>query len=140
MAFILNLSFSIFEFIGGALTNSVAIMSDSIHDMADAISIVISFFLEKRSKRKPDNKYTFGYVRYSVLASIITITILIIGFILVIYNSIERIINPVKINYDGMILLSVFGVIINFFAAYFTKDGDSLNQKSVNLHMLEDVL
>lgn len=140
IAFILNLSFSIFEFIGGAFTNSVAIMSDSIHDMADAISIGISFFLEKKSKRRPDNKYTFGYVRYSVLASIITTTILIVGSILVIYNSIERIINPVKINYNGMILLSIFGVIINFFAAYFTKDGDSLNQKSVNLHMLEDVL
>ncbi len=140
VAFILNLSFSIFEFIGGLITNSVAIMSDSVHDMADATSIGISFFLEKKSKRKPDSKYTFGYVRYSVLASIITTTILIIGSTLVIYNSIKRIINPVEINYNGMILLSIFGVIINFLAAYFTKDGDSLNQKSVNLHMLEDVL
>ena len=140
VAFILNLGFSIFELIGGAITNSVAIISDSIHDMGDAMSIGLSFFLEKKSKRKPDDKYTYGYVRYSVIGSTITTTILIIGSILVIYNAVKRILNPVSINYDGMILFAVIGVIINFLAAYFTKDGHSLNQKSVNLHMLEDVL
>ena len=62
IAFILNLGFSIFEFIGGAITNSVAIISDSIHDMGDSLSIGLSFFLEKKSKQEPDEKYTFGYV------------------------------------------------------------------------------
>lgn len=140
IAFILNLSFSILEFIGGAFTNSVAIISDSVHDMGDALSIGVSYFLEKKSKKKPDDKYTYGYIRYSVLGSTITTVILLVGSILVIYNSILRIINPVEINYDGMIIFAVFGVIINFAAAYFTREGDSLNQKSVNLHMLEDVL
>lgn len=140
IAFILNLSFAIFEFIGGVFTNSVAIISDSIHDIGDAMSIGLSFFLEKKSKQKPDDKYTYGYVRYSVIGSLITTIILIIGSIFVVYNAINRIINPVEVNYNGMIIFAVFGVIINFLAAYFTKEGDSLNQKSVNLHMLEDVL
>ena len=140
IAFILNLGFSIFEFIGGTITNSVAIISDSIHDMGDAMSIGVSYFLEKKSKKKPDDKYTYGYVRYSVIGSTITTIILILGSLLVIYNAIKRIINPVEINYDGMIIFAVVGVVVNFLAAYFTKDGDSLNQKSVNLHMLEDVL
>lgn len=140
IAFILNLGFSIFEFIGGAITNSVAIMSDAIHDIGDAMSIGLSFFLEKKSKKKPDDKYTYGYVRYSVIGSLITTLILLIGSIFVIYNAIQRVINPVEINYDGMIIFAVIGVVINFLAAYYTKDGDSLNQKSVNLHMLEDVL
>lgn len=140
IAFILNITFSILEFIGGAITNSVAIISDSIHDMGDALSIGISYFLEKKSKQKPDERYTYGYIRYSVLGSVITTVILLTGSILVIYNSILRIINPVEINYNGMILFAIFGVIINYIAAYYTKDGDSLNQKSVNLHMLEDVL
>lgn len=139
IAFILNLSFSIFELLGGALTNSVAIISDSIHDIGDAISIGLSYFLEKKSKKKPDNKYTYGYVRYSVLGSIITTIILIIGSILVLIGSINRIINPVEINYNGMILFAIIGVLINFLAAYFTRTGNSLNQKAVNLHMLEDV-
>lgn len=140
IAFILNLAFSILEFLGGAFTNSVAIISDSVHDMGDAMSIGISYFLEKKSKKKPDEKHTYGYIRYSVLGSTITTVILLVGSILVIYNSILRIINPVEINYDGMIIFAIVGVIINFAAAYFTREGDSLNQKSVNLHMLEDVL
>lgn len=139
IAFILNLGFSIFEFIGGTLTNSVAIISDSIHDIGDAMSIGVSYFLEKKSKKKPDNKYTYGYVRYSVIGSLITTIILIIGSILIVLSSIKRIINPVNINYNGMIIFAVIGVIVNFLAAYFTKSGHSLNQKSVNLHMLEDV-
>lgn len=140
IAFLLNLVFAIFEFIGGFLTNSVAIISDSIHDLGDALSIGVSFFLEKKSKQRPDDKYTYGYVRYSVIGSLITTIILIIGSIFVIYNAINRIITPVEVNYNGMIILAILGVIINFLAAYFTKEGDSLNQKSVNLHMLEDVL
>ncbi len=140
IAFLLNLSFSIFEIIGGLFTNSIAIVSDAIHDFGDSISIGISYFLEKKSKKKPDNKYTYGYTRYSVLGAIITNTILITGSIFVIYNAITRIINPEEINYNGMIIFAIIGAIINFIAAYFTKEGDSLNQKAVNLHMLEDVL
>ena len=140
IAFLLNLLFSIIEFIGGTITNSVAIISDSIHDIGDAMSIGVSYFLERKSTKKPDNNYTYGYVRYSVLGSIITTFILLAGSILVIYNAILRLFNPVEINYNGMIIFAVLGVSINFLAAYFTKEGDSLNQKSVNLHMIEDVL
>ena len=140
IAFLLNMSFSIFELIGGIFTNSVAIISDAIHDFGDSISIGISYFLEKKSKKKPDHKYTFGYARYSILGAFITNAILTIGSVLVIINAVKRIINPVAINYDGMIIFAIFGVIVNFLAAYFTKEGDSLNQKAVNLHMLEDVL
>lgn len=140
IAFILNLSFSIFEFIGGTITNSVAIVSDSIHDIGDAISIGISYFLEKKSKKQPDATYTYGYARYSVIGSVITTLILLFGSVMVIVNAIGRIMNPVEINYNGMIIFAIIGVIVNFCAAYFTKEGDSLNQKAVNLHMLEDVL
>lgn len=140
IAFILNLSFSIFEFIGGALTNSVAIISDSIHDMGDAVSIGISYFLEKKSRKQPDENYTYGYARYSVIGSVITTLILLFGSTMVIYNAADRIFNPVEIHYNGMILFAVIGTVVNLVAAYFTKEGDSLNQKAVNLHMLEDVL
>ena len=140
IAFILNLFFSVFEFIGGAITGSVAIVSDAVHDIGDAISIGISFFLEKKSKKQPDDVYTYGYLRYSVIGSIITTVILLFGSGAVIYNAVIRIFNPAPINYNGMILFAVIGVLVNFVAAYFTRQGDSLNQKAVNLHMLEDVL
>lgn len=140
IAFILNLAFSIFELIGGIFTNSVAIISDAVHDFGDATSIGISFILEKISKRQPDEKHTYGYVRYSLIGGLITTTILLFGSCVVIYNAVCRIIDPMPINYDGMIVFGVVGVFVNFIAAYFTRDGDSINQKAVNLHMLEDVL
>ncbi len=140
IAFILNLSFSIFEFFGGIFTGSVAIISDAVHDLGDATSIGVSYFLEKKSKKQPDDVYTYGYARFSVMGGIITTLILLCGSVLVVYNAIRRIINPVEINYNGMIIFAIVGALVNFIAAYFTKDGDSINQKAVNLHMLEDVL
>ena len=139
IAFILNLSFAVFEFFGGIFTGSVAILSDAVHDLGDAASIGLSYFLEKKSKRQPDETHTYGYARYSVLGGVITTLILLIGSLIVIYNAVTRIINPIEIHYNGMILFAVVGVCVNFCAALFTREGDSLNQKAVNLHMLEDV-
>lgn len=140
IAFILNLSFSILEFFGGFFTGSIAILSDSVHDLGDAASIGISYFLEKKSKQRADENYTYGYARFSVLGGLITTVILAVGSILVIINAVKRLISPVDVNYNGMILFAVVGVVLNFAAAMITRKGDSINQKSVNLHMLEDVL
>lgn len=140
VAFLLNAFFSVFEMIGGFFTGSVAIVSDAVHDLGDALSIGLAYLLEKKSKRQPDGIYTYGYARYSVLGALITSTILIVGSVFVIMNAINRIINPVAINYNGMIMFAIVGASVNFLAAYFTREGDSLNQKAVNLHMLEDVL
>lgn len=140
VAFILNLFFAVFEFIGGALTGSVAIISDSIHDLGDSAGIGLSYILEKKSKKEPDEKYTFGYGRYSVLGSLIMTVILIVGSIFVIIHACDRILHPVEINYNGMLIFAVLGIAVNLIAAIFTRQGNSLNQKAVNLHMLEDVL
>ena len=140
IAFILNLGFSLFEILGGMITGSVAILSDAVHDMGDAMTIGISYILEKKSKKKANDVYTYGYVRYSVMGSLVTTIVLIVGSILITISAIHRIFNPIIIKYNGMIFIAIIGVVINFLAAYITKDGHSLNQKSVNLHMLEDVL
>ena len=108
--------------------------------MGDALSIGIAYFLEKMSKKKPNNVYTYGYTRYSVIGGLITVIILIVGSVFVIYNAIKRIINPVDINYDGMIIFAIVGVLVNLLAAFVTHKGESLNQKAVSLHMIEDVL
>ena len=140
IAFLLNLFFSIIEIIGGIFTNSISILSDAVHDLLDSFSIGLSYFLEKKSKKKIDYLYTYGYKRYSVLGAFITSFLLFISSLLIIYHSILRIFNPVEINYNGMMIIAIFGVIINSLAAYFTKNGDSLNQRAMNLHMFEDVL
>ena len=140
VAFILNLSFSLFEFFGGIFTGSVAIISDAVHDLGDATSIGLSFFFEKKSKKQPNEKYTYGYSRYSVIGSVITTLILLLSSIMVIFNAILRIITPSEINYNGMIIFAIIGFCVNFCAALLTRKGDSLNQRAINLHMIEDVL
>ena len=140
IAFVLNLAFAVFELIGGLFTGSVAIASDAMHDIGDAASIGMSYFFEKKSNRQPDGRYTFGYGRYSVIGGLMTTVILLSGSALVVYHAVCRMISPVDINYGGVIVLAVVGVVINLCAALFTRRGHSLNERAVNLHMLEDVL
>ena len=140
IAFVLNLAFSVFEFVGGSFIGSVAIISDALHDIGDAVGIGTSYILEKKSKKQPDEKYTYGYGRYSVIGGVITTLILLIGSVTVISNAVNRIVTPSEINYNGMIIFAVIGLCVNFGAAFITRAGDSLNQRAVNLHMLEDVL
>ena len=139
-AFLLNIFFSILEFVGGLFTGSVSIMSDSVHDFGDAISIGFSYFMEKISEKKPDNKYTYGYSRYSILGGLITTLILLIGSILMIINAINKISNPIGVNSNGMLIIAIIGCIINFIAMKLTHGHNSINQRAVNLHMLEDML
>lgn len=140
IAFILNLLFSVFELLGGIWIGSISIISDALHDFGDAVSIGIAAFLEKKSKQQPDMSHTYGYIRYSVLGSAMTTLILLIGSFTVICHSIERIFHPNEIQYNGMIIFACVGVVVNLIAAFVTRQGESLNQKAVNLHMMEDVL
>lgn len=140
IAFLLNFFFSLFECAGGFITGSVAIISDAIHDAGDALSIGLSWLLEKKSRKQPDSTHTFGYLRYSVLGGLITTVFLTVGSVLVIFRAADRIIHPAVIDHNKMIIFAVVGVIVNFLAAVITRDADSLNEKAVNLHMLEDVL
>lgn len=140
VAFLLNLLFAVFEFFGGIYTGSVAVASDAVHDFGDALSIGLAFVLEKKSLCRPDEKYTYGYIRYSVIGSFITTLILVSGSLAVIFNAVGRLLNPTAINYNGMIVFAAFGVAVNFLASLVTRHGDSLNRRAVNLHMLEDVL
>ena len=140
VAFILNLAFSVFEFVGGAITGSIAIISDAIHDMGDAFSIGVSFALEKLSHKKADKKYTYGYYRYSVLGGTLQSVILLCGSVFVAYGAVCRFLAPQPVDYSGMILVAVIGFAVNFAAAWFTSGDGSINQRAINLHMLEDVL
>ena len=117
LAFFLNLGFSVFEFIGGILTHSVAIYSDAIHDLGDSLAIGISYFLEKIAHNKPNQEYTYGYKRYSLLGAFLTSGILITGSLIVFFNALLRLIKPVEVNFTGMLLFSVFGIFINGYAA-----------------------
>ncbi len=139
-AFFLNLAFVFVELAGGYLTGSFAILSDAVHDFGDCATIGIAWILEKISNKKADEKYTYGYRRYSLVSGLITSVVLVAGSVGIIIGSVIKFFKPHEINGIGMLLISVFGVAINSFAAYKTSHGSGAGEKAINLHLLEDVL
>ena len=139
-AFFLNLGFAIIEWIGGFWTNSIAIVSDAIHDLGDSLAIGLAYIFEKVSKKKANEKYTYWYARFSILWALITVLILIIGSFFILKNAIARFSNPSEINSVWMLILAVIGLGINGFAAWKTAKWEWLNEKAITLHLLEDVL
>lgn len=139
-AFFLNIGFTIFEIIGGFYVNSVAIISDAVHDLGDSISLGISWYLEGKSKKKENKKFSFGYKRFSLLGALINSIVLIGGSVYVIYEAVNRLIKPEYSDANGMILFAVIGVAVNGYAAWKLSGGKTLNEKVVSWHLLEDVL
>jgi cobalt-zinc-cadmium efflux system protein len=140
LALVLNLGFACIEFVGGMLTNSVAILSDALHDFGDAFSLGFAWYLQKIAGKPRDEYYSYGYRRFSLLGALVVSSVLLIGVALVIRESIERLMRPEPADAKGMLYLALLGVAINGFAALQVKKGASLNERAVYLHLLEDVL
>lgn len=140
VAFILNTAFTLIEIVGGLYTNSVAILSDAVHDLGDTVSLGLSWYFQHLSKKKHDDKYSYGYKRFSLMGAIITSIILLLGSVYIIAETIPRLINPEPTKTEGMIALAILGVIVNGAAVLRLRKGNSINERVVSLHLLEDVL
>jgi cobalt-zinc-cadmium efflux system protein len=140
LVFFLNIGFAVFELIGGLLTNSIAIISDALHDLGDSISIGAAWFLENFSKKKSDKKYSYGYGRFSLLGALLNAIILLAGSIFILSETIPRLLNPEPSNAQGMIFLAIIGVIVNGYAVTRLRKDESFNAKVIALHLMEDVL
>lgn len=139
-AFFLNFSFTIIEFVGGLLTNSVAILSDAVHDMGDSFSLGLSWYFQKVANKPRTKEYTYGYKRFSLLGAVINSVVLLVGSILILLHAVPRLFNPQHPDVKGMLFLAVLGVIINGLAVLRLRKGSSINERVVSLHLLEDVL
>ena len=140
IAFLLNFSFAIIEFIFGLLFHSSAVLADAIHDTGDALAIGLSTLFEKISNRKEDPNYTLGYKRYSLLGALLTSVILLIGSTLVIVENVPKLFAPEKVNYDGMLVLGIVAIAVNTAASRVVSHGHSHNESILSLHFLEDIL
>jgi len=140
IAFFLNFFFTIIEFIGGILTNSTAIMADAVHDLGDTLSIGLAWWLNKISSKHPDDAFTYGYYRFSLLGALINGVVLIAGSVWVLSESLPRLITPEMPHAQGMFWLAVLGVCVNGIAAWKLSKGKTLNERILNWHLLEDVL
>lgn len=139
-AFYLNAIFSVVEFIGGYLTNSVAIYSDALHDFGDSLALLFAYFAEKLSLKDADDTYTFGYRRFSILSAFINGVILLSGSLYVIYEAVSRLYSPEEVKPEGMLVLAVIGIAVNSIAAYKLSKNEGVNSKMVMYHLLEDLL
>ncbi len=140
IAFFLNLFFTILEIIGGFFINSIAILSDALHDFGDSLALGLSYLFEKLSHRDSDHKYSYGYRRFSILAALINSIILLTGSIFIIRTAILRLMNPVAPNAKGMFLFAILGILANGAAVLQLRKGKALNIRVVSLHLIEDVL
>ncbi|MGB0176853.1 MAG: cation diffusion facilitator family transporter [Owenweeksia sp.] len=140
LAFFLNVGFTILEIIGGLITNSVAILSDALHDLGDSISLGISWFLNRKSTQESNDSFTFGYKRFSLLGAHINSLVLIGGSVFIISEAIQRLQHTQPSNAEGMLVFALIGVAVNGYAAWKLSSGKTLNEKVVSWHLIEDVL
>ncbi|KEQ36683.1 cation diffusion facilitator transporter family protein [Streptococcus mitis] len=140
VAFFLNLTYAIVEFIAGGIFGSSAVLADSVHDLGDAIAIGISAFLETISNREEDNQYTLGYKRFSLLGALVTAIILMTGSVLVILENVTKILNPQPVNDEGILWLGIIAITINVLASLVVGKGKTKNESILSLHFLEDTL
>ncbi len=140
IAFFLNLVFAIIELIGGLLTNSVAILSDSVHDFGDSISLLIAWLFQKKSQQGRNAKYSYGYKRFSLLGSVFLSGVLFVGSMFIFVEAVKRLFDPQPVHAQGMFWLAILGIVVNGAAALRVKKGKSLNERVVYIHIMEDVL
>lgn len=139
-AFFLNVTFTFIEFIGGWLTNSTAIMADAVHDLGDSLSIGSAWWLNKLGDKKASGQFSYGYKRFSLLGALINSVVLVAGSLWILFEALPRLLSPEMPHTEGMLLLAIFGIAVNGFAAYKLSAGKTLNERVLNWHLIEDVL
>jgi cobalt-zinc-cadmium efflux system protein len=136
----LNLSFAVIELVGGYLTQSMAVTSDALHDFGDGLALIIAFVLHRFSLRAGNKHFSYGFKRLSLFSATITGGFLVAGSIVVLFESVVRVWEPVLPHTNGMMALAVLGVLVNGAAAKLLKHGHSHNEKMMSWHMIEDLL
>jgi cobalt-zinc-cadmium efflux system protein len=140
LAFFLNLAFTILEIVGGLWTNSLAILSDAVHDLGDSLSLGLAWYLDRYSHRDRDERFSYGYRRFSLLGALINTVVLLAGSVVILSQAIPRLMDPQEPFAPGMVLIAIVGIVVNGTAVLKLRSEASLNARVVALHLLEDVL
>jgi len=140
----LNLLITLVQVIGAIFANSLALLSDAVHNFSDTSSLLLSYIANRLTRRRSTKKQTFGYKRAEIIAAFINSSILLIVAALLIYESIERIINKPESNIDAVIVMSLaaFSIITNGLSVFILKDDarSNMNIRSSYLHLFTDML
>lgn len=140
VAFFLNLLFTIIELVGGIGTNSIAILSDAVHDLGDSFSLGLAWYFHRIAKKGVTKQYSYGYKRFSLVGAIINSIVLVVGSLYILWQAVPRLFSPQETHAEGMFFLAILGIVVNGVAALRTRHANSINERVVSLHLLEDVL
>ncbi|MFR9166439.1 MAG: cation diffusion facilitator family transporter [Dysgonomonas sp.] len=143
ISFVLIASFMVIEFIGGFLTNSLALISDAGHMLSDAVALGLSLSALIFGAKAADSKKTYGYKRYEILAALLNGIVLVVLSAFILKEAIVRLSEPVTVVGKGMMIISVIGLIINIIVAWILSRGeakDNLNVRSAFMHVIGDLL
>ncbi|MDD5455375.1 MAG: cation diffusion facilitator family transporter [Candidatus Ratteibacteria bacterium] len=139
LAFWLNIIFACAEVIGGFLINSMAILSDALHDFGDSFSLGLAWYFSKIAEKKSTRSFSYGFKRFSLLSALINSIVLVAGSILIMSKAIPRLIHPEHFNAEGMLFFAFIGIAINGIAALRLHRGKTMNERVVMWHLLEDI-
>lgn len=140
ISIVLNLIITLAQFIGGLISNSLALLSDAAHNLNDTLSLVIALIARKIGAKGADAHKTFGYKRAEIIGAFINLITLIIIAIVLIKEGIERFYEPVSINGSIMFWVAIVGLVANVLTAILLhgQRKDNLNMRSAYLHILSD--
>lgn len=137
--FFMNLTFNIIVILGGLATNSMAILSDCIHDLSDTISIALAWYLERIAQKESTYKYSYGYQRFSILgAVIISIFVIVMAFV-ILSEAISRLFSPEGVDAQGMFIIAIIGLIFKSISVYRLHRGETFNEKAIFFHQMGDI-
>ncbi len=142
ISIILNLVITLAEFVGGLLSNSLALLSDAVHNLNDTLSLIISLVARKISKKGVNQNKTFGYKRAEIIGAFINLITLVIVALFLIKEGVERFFDPQPIDGFTMFWVAIVGLFGNFITAalLFKESKENLNMRSAYTHILSDGL
>lgn len=137
-----NLALTAAQIVGGILSGSLALIADAIHNLSDAISLIIAFFARKIARRPADGQMTFGYGRAEIVAALINYTTLIVIGVYLVYEAILRFFDPQAV--DGWLVVVIAGIalVVDAVTALLTYSlsKTSMNIRAAFLHNVADAL
>ncbi|MEE4196714.1 MAG: cation diffusion facilitator family transporter [Bacteroidales bacterium] len=139
---LLNAGITAAEFIGGILSNSLALLSDAVHNLSDTMAILISYIAMRSGNRQSNLKKTFGYKRIEILAALFNAVVLVGISIYLFYEAYQRFLNPEPIGTKLMFIVASVGLAGNLISVLLLHKDSShnLNVKAAYLHLLGDTL
>lgn len=142
LSIVLNIAITLSQIIGGIISGSLALISDAIHNFSDVVSLLLSFFAHKLSRKKASIQQTFGFKRAEIIAAFINASTLIIVAFYLIYEAIHKFFNPEPIEASLVVWLALLGVVFNGVSVLLLQNDakHNLNMRSAYVHLFTDML